>query len=254
MLSYIESFTVVLLCVAVALTLTRYLNRRLEDNVRKLANGVNGWQLGILGSIYAVVLGFMLSDAWLAYQTASDDVRNEAAAALTIYRTAVLMPAPCRLPLQGAAGTYLRTVLDAEWPAMEQHHINTQGAPVIRTMWALVEGCATPGVEPARESVIRALESLQERRDARVEDATGHLPVILWGVLLFGGIIVVASSCLLGNEKQAIHCFHVVSLTVLISVTLLAISDLDRPFDGGTRIDPLAFHNAQADMSQQVGH
>jgi hypothetical protein len=77
MLSYLQSIGVVLLCVAVALGLTRFLNWAFEDSLRKRANSVNGWQLGILGSIYAVVLGFMLSDAWLAYQRASDDARNE---------------------------------------------------------------------------------------------------------------------------------------------------------------------------------
>jgi hypothetical protein len=254
MLSYVESLTVVFLCVTVALSLMRFLDRRLEDTVRKRANGVNGWQLSILGSIYAVVLGFMLSDAWLAYQTASDDVRNEAAAALGIYRTAAFMPTECKSLIQRSAETYVKTVLDVEWPAMEQHHADAQGAPVVRAMWNTVENCNAPGAEKARESVIRALELLQARRDSRIEDASGHLPLIMWGVLIFGGVIVVASSCLLGNEKQATHYFHVVSLTVLISVTLLAIADLDRPFDGATRINPGAFHNTQVEITELRKH
>jgi hypothetical protein len=73
----------------------------------------------------------------------------------------------------------------------------------------------------------------------------------MWNVLIFGAVIVIGSSCLLGNEKQSIHYFHVVSLTVLIVVTLLSISDLDRPFDGGTRINPIAFRTIQRDIRQQ---
>ena len=38
--------------------------------------------------------GFMLSDAWLAYQTAIADVRNEAVAALIVYRTSALRVPP----------------------------------------------------------------------------------------------------------------------------------------------------------------
>jgi hypothetical protein len=60
---------------------------------------VDGWQLSILGSIDAVALGFMLSDAWIAFQTANADARNEAAAALTIYRVSNLLPENCAVPL-----------------------------------------------------------------------------------------------------------------------------------------------------------
>jgi Protein of unknown function (DUF4239) len=250
MLSYIENVVIVALCVSVVLGLAYYLNRRMEDDVRKRANGVNGWQLSILGSIYAVVLGFMLSDAWLAYQTATDDARNEAAAVLAIYRSSALMPPECAVPLRNTTETYVNTVLNEEWPAMEQHRPGDQASPVVRTLWSIVDRCDSRVTESARESVIHALDTLQAKRNARLEDFTGHLPLILWSLLLFGGAIVTASSCLLANEKQSVHYFHVVSLTMLISVTLLAISDLDRPFDGGTRIAPIAFRNTQTEMNQ----
>src|ERR1700712_6005399 len=98
MLSYFESLGVVLFSAAAALCVMTYMNHKMDDGVRQRANSVNGWQLSILGSIYAVSLGFMLSDAWLAYQTANADVRNEAAAALTIYRTSQILPAGCAIP------------------------------------------------------------------------------------------------------------------------------------------------------------
>lgn len=254
MLSYIQSLSVVAFCVLVALGLCRILSWRLEDSTRKRANGVNGWQLGILGSIYAVVLGFMLSDAWLSYQTATDDVRNEAAAALMIYRTASLLPKSCSVPLQQAAGGYVKTVLESEWPAMQQHRTGIQAKPFLRSMWGTLSNCDSGNMEARQEGIARALQTLQMRRDARTEDATGHLPLIMWSVLVFGAVVVVASSCLLANEKQSVHCFHVVSLTMLISVTLLAISDLDRPFDGATRITSSAFQNARQEISEPAAH
>jgi hypothetical protein len=84
-----------------------------------------------------------------------------------------------------------------------------------------------------------------------VQDDVEHLPLLMWGVLIFGGIIVIAASCLLSNERQSVHCFHVASLTVLISLTLLTILDLDRPFEGATHIDPTAFQIVQAEIQAQ---
>jgi hypothetical protein len=249
MLSYLQSATIVLLSVSLALGLTLLLNRRLEADTRKRSNGVNGWQLSILASIYAVALGFMLSDAWLAYQTATQDVRAEAAAVLTIDRTAALLPARCSTPLQQHAQDYARTVTDIEFPAMQQQRFHASAQPIVRSMWQTINDCNLRD-EPARDSVIRALEGLQCHRDARMEDYTGRLPLIMWAVMLFGAVIVIAASCLLGNEKQSIHCFHVVSLTILISLMLLAISDLDRPFDGATRIEATSFRAVTLEIAQ----
>jgi Protein of unknown function (DUF4239) len=252
MLSYLQSAMIVLICVAVVLFITHHLNRRLEEDSRKRANGVNGWQLSILGAIYSVALGFMLSDAWLAYQTASVDVREEAAAVSSIYREAALLPAPCAEPLQNAALGYVQAVVNVEWPSMDGRKQDWRGAPLLQQMWRLANTCGTHQVDGYdRDQIIRALETLQARRDSRIEDYNGHLPLMMWVVLLFGAVIVIAASCLLGNEKQSIHCFHVISLTVLITVTLLAISDLDRPFDGATRIDPGAFRLVMDNMNHQ---
>jgi hypothetical protein len=245
MLTYVQSIGIVLLSVLCALGVLWLLNRRLEDTTRKRANGVNGWQLSILGTLYAVALGFMLSDAWLAYQTAEMDVQAEAAAARMIHRTAGLMPAACAQQLQQQVQNYVVTVIQKEWPAMEMRRNDDSAQPIVAAMWTTLGTCEEHESLTAHESIIQALSTLQSHRDARVQDFNGHLPAIMWTVLLFGGVIVIAASCLLGNEKQWIHCFHVVSLTVLVILTLLAISDLDRPFDGITRVDSAAFRGVE---------
>src|ERR1700712_1534984 len=236
MLSYLQSLGVVLGGVLVALCLLLFLNRYLDDDLRRRSNSVNGWQLGIIGSIYAVALGFMLSDAFLAFQTASADARNEAAAALTIYRVSNLLPAACGVPLQSAVRDYVQTVDTIEWATMNGHNAEFKGSPIVRTMWGIVRQCDEHTDLSARGKVISSLEDLQSRRDSRIADYDGNLPAMMWGVLIFGGCIVVASSCLLANEKKSVHCFHVISLTVLISFSLLTIADLDRPFEGATRV------------------
>jgi hypothetical protein len=250
MLSYLQSLGLVLGGVTVALCLLQFLNRCLEDDARKRSNSVNGWQLSILGSIYAVALGFMLSDAWLAYQTASADARNEAGAALTIYRVSSVLPPACGGPLQRAVHDYVQTVDTVEWPTMNGHNADFKGSPIVRTMWGIIGRCEAHADMAALGRVMDSLDALQARRDSRIEDYDGHLPAMMWGVLLFGACIVVTSSCLLANERKSIHSFHVISLTVLISVMLLTIADLDRPFEGATRVSPQAFRTALTEIAQ----
>ena len=255
MLSYLQSLAVVLVSVALVLGFTAILNRRMEERIRERSNLVNGSQLLILGTIYAVLLGFMLSDAWITYQRTDEDVRSEAAAALTIYRSSSLLPSSCALPMKNAAMEYVQTAITVEWPSMEEHMADFQGSSTVAKMWTIVDRCSEDKdwSETARANIIRSLETLQACREARMEDYSGHLPPLLWGVLLFGAIIVITASSLLGNESKSIHTVHVVSLTVLITASLLAISDLDRPFDGGTRVDSTAFRAVEANISEHPG-
>ncbi|WP_047487110.1 DUF4239 domain-containing protein [Terriglobus sp. TAA 43] len=248
MLTYTQSLAIVLLSITFALALLYLLDCKLEEGTRKRANSVNGWQLSILGTVYAVSLGFMLSDAWLAYQAAVADVRAEASAVLLINRSAQLMPEACSQPLQQQSRAYLDAVIGTEWTAMQAHHANASGETVLRQMWNTLGSCAGHEATTGRGNVITALSSLQIRRDARMQDFQGHLPFMMWNVLIFGGVIVVISSCLLCNERKSIHFFHVISLTVLITVSLLAISDLDRPFEGATHVDVGAFRAVQNDL------
>jgi hypothetical protein len=253
MLSYAQSAAVIVFSICTVLGILHYFDRKLEEDTRKRSNGVNGWQLSILGAIYAVALGFMLSDAWIAYQTAGADVRNEAAAALTVYRLSKILPAPCSTQMSDLSRDYVRGVLDVEWPGMAVDAPKWPGDEVVREMWSTLNSCQLSGGELSdRPVLIDALETLQARRDSRMEDFSGHLPFLMWAVLLFGGAAVVTSSCLLGNEKRSVHRLHVVSLTVLVATMLLTISDLDRPFTGATHVGADAFNSALTSIGRST--
>jgi hypothetical protein len=242
MLSYLQSALVVVGCIAAVLYALRLLDRRLDALPRKRANGVNGLQLSILGTIYAVSLGFMLSDAWLAYQTASADVREEAGAASSLYRLAAVLPASCADPVRGAVQDYAVAVVDTEWPSMANSAPVWQGERSLNLMSILSRDCAAPALSISdRQTIVAAISTLQMRRAARIEDYESRLPGMMWAVLIVGGISVIASSCLLANEKRSTHCFHVISLTALIALALLTIADLDRPFEGATHVAPASF-------------
>jgi hypothetical protein len=45
---------------------------------RRIHNDVIGWQISIIGTIYAVMIGFMLYAVWQNFQTADANVNGEA--------------------------------------------------------------------------------------------------------------------------------------------------------------------------------
>ncbi len=50
-----------------------------------------------------------------------------------------------------------------------------------------------------------ALSELSERRSLREQARAIRLPIVLWVLLLSGGVATVVSSCVLGNESKWLH-------------------------------------------------
>jgi hypothetical protein len=71
------------------------------------------------------------------------------------------------------------------------------------------------------------------------------MPGILWSVLVVGGMITIGSSCLIGSENVLLHFVLIIALSLLIALALVAIADIDRPYQGSIHVDPTAFQRAQ---------
>src|SRR5246127_3573633 len=112
MLSYVESGLFILMALAGSVVIVLVLNRVWPIPNRKLINDVTGWQLGILGTTYGVILGFMLYTVWNDFRMAEINTNLEAASLLTVSRISSGLPSPEReafheLGLKYADGTIL---------------------------------------------------------------------------------------------------------------------------------------------------
>ena len=70
---------------------------------RRAHNDLIGWQLSVLGTTYAVILGFMLYTVWTTYSEADLNVDFEADSVMRIYRMAEGLAEPERTQLQTLA-------------------------------------------------------------------------------------------------------------------------------------------------------
>ena len=77
------------------------------------------------------------------------------------------------------------------------------------------------------------------------EQALQKLPGILWAVLLFGSVLTVLYACLFGAENLKLHAIQVAGLSLLIALSLAAIADLSRPYQGAAHVEPYGFLRAQ---------
>lgn len=253
MLSTWQDVLLILATVLSSLLVMALLNLFWPREKRRVHNDLIGWQLSVLGTTYAVIIGFMLYTVWTDFGTASVNAEAEANAIVNIHRLAGGLPEEQRTEMRTLSLAYANAVVERGWPAMAKGEINMESNQISRKMWHTLMSIqsTSPSVMTAEDHALYELSSLTEHRQIRQLQTTSKLPAILWCVLLVGGVLTIFSSCMFGLENTLIHGIQVFSFSLLISLVLVAIADIDRPFQGVVHVSDAAFQRAQINMQDQ---
>ncbi len=209
-------------------------------------NDVTGWQLGILGTTYAVILGFMLYAVWTEFDNATQNVELEANGLVNVYRLAEGLPQATRDEVQSLARSYASTAIEKDWPAMERGELPRDTGEM---SWKLSRALiATAGESRsqnlAQDHAITEVDAVSNYRRTRLLESTTSLPAVLWSVLVVGGILTIVSSCMFGSQNRFLHGVQVVFFSLLVALVLLAIADINMPFRGSVHVGNDAFVRA----------
>ncbi|MGD0545160.1 MAG: DUF4239 domain-containing protein [Candidatus Acidiferrales bacterium] len=252
MLTIFEDILVVLGCMAASLLFVWMLNRVWPAERRRDHNDIIGWQVGVLGTTYAVILGFMLYAVWTSFQDANVNAETEANCLVSVYRVANGLPAEQRDQVHKLARQYVDIVITQEWPTMAGGDFGYAGHQTIEQLWSAVLQTKPDSFaqQTAMNLALTEIDSMTEHRRLRQLQSQSKLPAILWIVLIVGGIITMLSSCMFGIDNLILHALQVVSLTLLLSLILVAIADIDRPFQGVVHVHPSGFERARQTFAQ----
>jgi hypothetical protein len=252
MLTTWENCVFILLTVAASLLFMWGLNRIWPWEKRHAHNDLIGWQLSILGTTYAVILGFMLYTVWTNYGEAKVNVENEANALGNIYRLAEGLPNPQRGQIEALTRTYAQTVIDDDWPQMEADQLPEGSHKVNQDLWKTLMSVrtASPTELIAEDHAISELSQLTEHRRIRLLQNATRLPTVLWSVLIIGGAVTVGSASMFGSANTSLHALQIFVFSLLISLALEAVADINRPFQGSVHVSDFPFRRAQHNMQQ----
>ena len=235
---------IVAACVIAALAFLFVVTRSLAAPARKESNDSTGAVVAVIGTTYAVILAFMLSGVWNMLLQAQANAEREANALVNIWRIGDELPADLAQPTRSLCQKYAEDVVSLEWPAMEAGKpMPPESSEVMQTMWKLAGQSQTLANSDSIASYqfMEELRTLSECRRIRLMHSREQLPWILRAVLVAGGIITVGVSCFFGVPSFRFHVLQVVVLTFLISLVLVAIADLDRPYQGNEIVQPDGF-------------
>jgi hypothetical protein len=232
---------------AAGLRLTRPLARRLSHEQNDFVN----FFFATIAVFYAVLVGLIAVAVWGNYTGIDGIVSNEAVNAADVYRDIENYPPAVRDKVRGDLRAYVHSVIQREWPAQRRGerlppdgdlllHQAAQGLTTFEP--------ATAGQQAVHVQTLHDLDDLFSNRRLRLEAIDGHLPGLMWLVVLAGAAVLMITTFFFSADSGRLHLLLSIGLSVLIGLVIFLILALDRPLIGSVSVDTSSFEDALRTM------
>lgn len=216
------------------------------------SNDVVGNYLQTLGSIYAVLLAFVVFVVWNQFNDARNHVEHEANELVDLCRIARGLPEPIRTELPRLINHYIEAVLEREWIAMARCEPDPLelGRSILDAMWDLLHGCRSEhDCETALfgEALAR-FNGLSDARTNRLTSSRQRIPLPILVLIYLGAIALVGSIYLFAVASGTVHALITGALAGGLSHLLFVVHDLDDCFAGAWQVPRSAFERAAAQI------
>lgn len=216
----------------------------LRDAVDALGN-----YLQTVGSIYAVLLAFVVYAVWNQFNEARGYLDREATALVDLHRTASGLPARSRAQIQSGLRGYVDAVLADEWAAMADHDeaVIERVSARLDQVWLAIHACrpATDCQHTVYGEVLGRFNQLTDLRTSRLTAAAARIPRAMTMLLYMGAVVTIGSVYLLAFRQVWLHMLVTAALAGAIAHILYLIRDLDDAFSGDCHISQAPFERAR---------
>jgi hypothetical protein len=218
------------------------------------SNDVVGNYLQTLGSIYAVLLAFVVYVVWGQFNEARTLVDREANEVLDLYRTVEALHGVERCAVRDGLRRYVDAVVDKEWGDMSRRRVRQadEVGHILDDTWdALHVFEPTTAREIALfDECLKRFNDLSDARADRLTSALARIPFALHLLINGGAVIVVGSMWLFAVQNVWIHALITSAMAGAVSHVLYVVRDLDDSFSGDWQVDPEPFNRVRRYMSR----
>ena len=233
------TLAVIALFVVLATGIHYFIRDRIRGKERERNNEVIGFVLTVVGTIYAVVLAFVVVVVWEHYDAAEANAEREVGAVSDMYRAADDLPPALRSTEQALVMRYIDLMINDELPAMQNGTHTAKSQLVVDQLRKNLTRFVpkTPIDTNAREQMSATMERLSDARRQRVVDGRNGLPTVLWMALIVGAITTIGFVYLFELEHLPTQLIVTSLLAIVIGVMFALIAQLNRPYQGASAID-----------------
>ncbi|WP_278236345.1 DUF4239 domain-containing protein [Isoptericola sp. AK164] len=213
--------------------------------------------LSYVATAYGIVIGFSILYLFGAFADARGAVGDEATSIGTAFEEAGLFD-DAGTDVRHALICYAEAASADDWPAMREG----TAAPEVDAAYAdLVAslGQDAPALEgtfysAAATNTVVQIGSISTARETRIVTAATSLPVLLWGLVLGGGLLVVVLLFVVTLPSAPRTQAVLVGLsTTFTAVLVLLVMALNNPFASGPgRVSPTLIDETVVSMTQSA--
>ncbi|MBS2006994.1 MAG: DUF4239 domain-containing protein [Cyanobacteria bacterium SZAS TMP-1] len=229
--------------VALALAGQALVNRIVKQEVLELHHSAGEAMMGVVGTLFSVLLGFMVASAMDRYNDARMHDEQEASNVASIFRVARGLSDIDRPRIRQLCREYVNDVIDNEWPKMEAQVKINHGWETYQELWE-----STVAVVPEndrqsnlQQGLIASMQSLGEHRRARILLARTSMQPALWWVVGFGAFITMALSYIFASQFPRVQGFMTTLVATALSLNIWLLSAYSHPYSGELKIRPTMF-------------
>lgn len=197
----------------------------------------------MIGTLYAVLIAFAIFVVWSGFKDAGTNLEHEANEVGDLSRMSTVMPEPLRQNIRTALMEYLNSVTEDEFPAMAEGRESVRTWQAMQKLWD-VYGTGQPNspqMQAYYAESLTHLDALANFRRIRLFTSRSTVPTALWGLLVSGGILLVAFTYLFGHESIPAQAAMTAALAGILTFSLFLIISLDSPYSGVARVTPEPF-------------
>ncbi len=243
MASLLHAIILVVMFISLALLGQFIVNRLVEEEVMRHHHSAGEAMMGVVGTLFSVLLGFMVAAAMERYQDAQMHGEQEASQAASVFRLARGLSDEDRPRLRQLVRDYIDEVLVKEWPEMERGEPINHGWEAYQKLW---EASVAVVPESNRQSnlhqnLLAAMQSLGDHRRARVLLAQSGMQTGLWVIVAMGAIITISLSYVFASRFPRVQGFMTTLVAAALALNIWLLSAFSHPFSGELKIHPKMF-------------
>lgn len=233
-MSYAEALLLILITAAVAVAATILVRRIWGVAARRQHHEVGNPVYLQIGVVFAVLLAFVFNEVWGEYNTAAQAINGECGALHGAAMLAHDLADGHGRAVEQSILNYSKVVINVEWAALRERQASAEASSAFQ---AMVTAAGQLNIAQSSDAniqgqILSLLAQAHAFRETRIFQANQGLPVLIWLVLSFYGLVLVSFVLFAGVESRAAHSFFTAVFATSVVLVLILLRMLDYPFEG----------------------
>jgi hypothetical protein len=239
---------VILVAVVAAVVGTAVARRRMPYEMLARNQPFTAVTYTIVGAVYGVYLAFTIIVVWERFAQAEHNATSEAVHLSEAWRDLQVLPPPARRTVEIRLRDYAESVVQREWPSIAAGKgADPQTARLYEELWREIYAVRTQAAGivdgPFFGEAVQQMNAVGVQRRLRLLDSDSALPLIMWILLVGGGVVTVGFSYVVGAPHAGIQAWATAALAALVVFSLLLVAALQHPFAGDIGIKATAYES-----------